>query len=119
MIGWKRIMDQRFTQVRALTNTQMKWDGWIQTITTAVTMPNFTEFGWGLTQAPSELTKEIQQGIHDGLAVGYTDDRNRHAAGGRLGGVRSEGKIDVIDGPLQPWFIDRPDLTKKVRVFCC
>ena len=92
-------MDQRFTQVQALTDTQMKWDGWIQTITTAVTMPNFTEFGWGLTQAPSELTHQIKSEIHEALEAGD---------------VRSEGHIDVIAGPLDPWFIDRPELTKLV-----
>mmetsp|Transcript_24209 Transcript_24209/g.57271 ORF Transcript_24209/g.57271 Transcript_24209/m.57271 type:complete len:391 (-) Transcript_24209:2842-4014(-) len=101
--GWKQIIDQRFAQVCALKDTQMKWDGWIQTITTAVTMPNFTEFGWGLTQAPRDLTEEIQKGIADGLANGFNKPR----------GFRSEGKIDVIDGPLPPWFISRPDLTKK------
>ena len=67
-------------------------------------MPNFTEFGWGLTQAPRDLTEEIQNGIADGLANGFNKPR----------GVRSEGRVDVIDGPLPPWFIDRPDLTKKV-----
>ena len=61
--GWKRLMDQRYTQVQALTNIQMKWDGWIQTNSAAVTVPNFTEYGWGLTQAPHELTEDIRQAI--------------------------------------------------------
>jgi hypothetical protein len=94
--GWTRLMDQRYTQVRALTDMQMKWDGWIQTNSAAVTVPNFTEFGWGLTQAPASLTQDIRQAIFDGLPT-----------------ARSEGKIDVIAGPQEPLFIDRPDLTQR------
>jgi hypothetical protein len=94
--GWHRLMDQRFAQVRALESSQNKWDGWIQTLSSALTMPNFTEYGWGLTHASERLTEEIRQGIYDGLP-----------------NARTEGNIDVIDGPA-PLFIDRPDLTKKV-----
>ncbi|KAL3917064.1 MAG: hypothetical protein SGILL_004888 [Bacillariaceae sp.] len=94
--GWTRLMDQRYAQVRALESAQMKWDGWIQTNSAAVTVPNFTEFGWGLTQAPSALTEDIREAIYEGLPT-----------------ARSEGKIDVIAGPLEPLFIDRKDLTKR------
>eukprot|EP00531_Pseudo-nitzschia_arenysensis_P015241 CAMPEP_0116137794 /NCGR_PEP_ID=MMETSP0329-20121206/12432_1 /TAXON_ID=697910 /ORGANISM="Pseudo-nitzschia arenysensis, Strain B593" /LENGTH=359 /DNA_ID=CAMNT_0003632721 /DNA_START=43 /DNA_END=1122 /DNA_ORIENTATION=- len=94
--GWRKIMDRRFDQVRALRNSQMKWDGWIQTANSAVIVPNFTEFGWGLTQAPDLLTLDIQQAIYDGLP-----------------NARSEGLIDVIDGPTAPLFIERPDLNKR------
>jgi len=94
--GWTRLMDQRFAQIRALTDAQMKWDGWTQTISSALTVPNFTEYGWGLTQGPPTLTADIRKAIYDGLP-----------------NARSEGKIDVIDGPLEPLFIDRPDLTKR------
>jgi hypothetical protein len=76
----------------------MKWDGWIQTINSALTMPNFTEYGWGLTQGPASLTEDIRQAIYEGLPT-----------------ARTEGKIDVIAGP-PPLFIDRPDLTSRVRL---
>lgn len=94
--GWRKLMDERFDQVRALTDSQMKWDGWIQTANAAVTAPNFTEFGWGLTQAPDLLTMDIQQAIYDGLP---------HA--------RTEGLINVIAGPKAPLFIDRPELNRR------
>jgi hypothetical protein len=94
--GWHRLMDQRFAQVQSLDNTQQKWDGFIQTLSSALTVPNFTEYGWGLTHASEILTQEIRQGIFDGLP-----------------NARTEGNIDVIDGP-KPLFIDRPDLTAKV-----
>ena len=92
--GWRRLMDQRFDQIRALTSVQMKWDGWIQTANAAVIAPNFTEFGWGLTQGPDLLTMDIRQAIYEGLP-----------------NARTEG--DVIDGPTEPLFIDRPDLNSR------
>jgi len=94
--GFRKLMDQRFAQIRSLTNTQQKWDGWIQTINAAVSTPNFTEYGWGLTQAPDLLTFDIRQAIYEGLPAAH-----------------SEGEVDVIDGPQQPLFIDRPDLTSR------
>ena len=94
--GWRKQMDKRFDQVRALEDSQMKWDGWIQTTNSAVIVPNFTEFGWGLTQAPDLLTMDIRQEIYDGLP-----------------NARSEGVIDVIAGPQEPLFIDRPELNKR------
>ena len=94
--GWKKQMDKRFEQIRALEDTQMKWDGWIQAANSAVIVPNFTEYGWGLTQAPDLLTMDIRQAIYEGLPT-----------------ARSEGNIDVIAGPQEPLFIDRPDLNQR------
>ena len=98
--GWSRLMDQRISQVMANRELQEKWDGFIQTLSSAITVPNYTEFGWGLTHAPEELTQTIQQAIREGLPT-----------------ARSEGKIDVITGPNIPLFIDRPDLTARVSVW--
>jgi hypothetical protein len=95
--GWSRLMHQRVTQVQALTDHQQKFDGWIQTMSSALTVPNHTEFGWGLTQAPASLTEDLRQAIFDGLAE-----------------ARSEGTVDVIDAPQPPLFIDRWDLTQRV-----
>jgi hypothetical protein len=92
--GWKRILTQRFSQIRALEDNQMKWDGFIQSLSASM-MKNYTETGWGLTRAPEDLTEEIRQAILDGLPK-----------------ARLEGAISAIDGPI-PRFIDRPDLTAK------
>lgn len=61
--------------------------------------PNFTELGFGMTRAPESLMEDLRNAIRDGLANGE---------------ARLEGKVDVIDGPQQPLFIDRPDLTERV-----
>ena len=93
--AWKNILLQRLSQVQALTDNQMKWDGLIQTVTAAL-MKNYTEFGWGLTRGPEQLTHDIREAIFEGLPTAVP-----------------EGDIDVIDGPI-PLFIDRPDLTARV-----
>jgi hypothetical protein len=95
--GWARLMTQRFQQIQSLKDTQQKWDGFVQVMSAALTTPNFTEYGWGLTHAPAALTEELREAIYQGLP-----------------GARLERKIDVIDAALQPLFIDRPDLTHKV-----
>lgn len=95
--GWNRLMQQRVSQVMANRELQEKWDGFIQTLSSAITVPNYTEFGWGLTHAPEQLTQELRTAIYKGLPT-----------------ARTEGKIDVITGPNIPLFIDRPDLTNRV-----
>lgn len=95
--GWASIMDQRFRQIQSMNDTQWKWDGFIQTMSAALTTPNFTEYGWGLTHAPEELTEELRAAIYEGLPT-----------------AKPERRVDVIDAALQPLFIHRPKLTKKV-----
>ena len=61
--------------------------------------PNFTELGFGLTRAPAPLVQELRDAIKTGLANGE---------------ARLEGKVEVIDSPEEPLFIDRPDLMDRV-----
>jgi len=94
--GWKDLMKRRFEQVIANPRPQERWDGWLVTMASAKTVPNFTEFGWGLTQGPVDLTKELRAAVYDGLPT-----------------ARGEGHIDIIEGPM-PLFIDREDLMEKI-----
>ena len=97
--GWKRINDRRFAQVSQLSNDKYsKYNGYLETSRSAITTPNFTENGWGLTRAPDDLFQALRKGVIDGF-------RNK----------RLEHKVRVIDGP-QSWFIDRPDLTERVSL---
>jgi hypothetical protein len=95
--GWSNLMKRRISQVQAIQDPQQKYDGWIETLAMALTTPNFTEFGWGLTQGPPALTEELRTAVYEGLP-----------------NVRSEGRMLEIDGPNPPDFLDRPDLTQKV-----
>ncbi|CAJ1957016.1 unnamed protein product [Cylindrotheca closterium] len=94
--GWKELMKRRFEQVIANTEPQERWDGWLQTIASAKTVPNFTEFGWGLTHGPEQLTLELVDAVYKGIPT-----------------ARGEGQLDILDGPM-PLFIDREDLMHKV-----
>ena len=93
--GWRKLSERRINQVRYIKSDADKYDAWIQTMASAVSQPNFTEFGWALTRAPQNLTDTLRQAVHDGLPT-----------------ARSEGYIDVING-LTPIFIDRPELMKR------
>jgi hypothetical protein len=92
-------MEHRLRQVQEIDNQRERYEGFIQTLNAAIVAPNFTQYGWGLAKAPDELMEALRKGIRDGVAQGKQ---------------REEGSIEVIDGELTPWFIDRPDLTKRV-----
>jgi hypothetical protein len=78
-------------------SSSARWDGWMQALSSAFMIPNQTAHGFGLARCPEELLAALQKGIKDGLPT-----------------ARSEGKVDVINGPNQPLFINRRDLTQRV-----
>jgi hypothetical protein len=96
-LGWKSIMEERFHQVEEIQSSGARYEAYIQTIHSAFLVPNFTEHGFGLARCPDDLTEALRQGIRDGLPT-----------------ARFEKGVDVIDGPNQPLFVDRPDLTQRV-----
>jgi hypothetical protein len=52
-----------------------------------------------MTKAPEPLMQDLRDAIRDGIAQGK---------------ARIEAKVEVIDAPENPLFIDRPDLTARV-----
>jgi hypothetical protein len=95
--GWRDLMSKRLEQVAELDDLDQRYEGFYQTIHSALLVPNFTEYGFGLAKCPDALLADLQMAIHEGLP---------HA-------VYEEGE-NVIEGPEQPWFISRPDLTHRV-----
>lgn len=95
--GWKSLMEERFGQISELDSSQDRYEAHLQMAHSALLVPNFTEYGFGLGRCPDSLLQALQDGIHDGLSTaGY------------------ETKPEVIDAPQQPLFINRPDLTERV-----
>lgn len=97
--GWRELMEERFAEISEMEHSGDRYEGYLQTVTSALLAPNFTELGFGLAKAPDELMATVRKGIRDGLADGK---------------ARSEGPVDVIEGPEHALFIDRPDLTKRI-----
>mmetsp|Transcript_28874 Transcript_28874/g.52229 ORF Transcript_28874/g.52229 Transcript_28874/m.52229 type:complete len:344 (+) Transcript_28874:17-1048(+) len=95
--GWRRIIDRRFQQIEAMEGGGQRYEGYMQTMSSALTVPNFTENGWGLTRVNNDLLEALQKGIRDGLP-----------------NASHESRIEVIEGDEPPLFINRPDLTKRV-----
>lgn len=71
--------------------------GYLQIMTSAYLVPNFTEHGFGLARCPSELLQVLQQGIRDGLDT-----------------AGEEPPIYTIEAPQPPLLIQREDLTQRV-----
>jgi len=95
--GWRKLYEHRFRQVSEIEDSNKRYEGYLQSIQAAVVAPNFTEYGFGLARAPDDLMQALRDGIQDGVKAG----------------PRLESAVEVIEG-LQPWFIDRPDLTQRV-----
>lgn len=91
-------MEHRLRQVAEIDTERERYEGFIQTLNAAVVAPNFTEYGWGLARAPDDLMEALRQGIREGVEKG----------------PKEEAVIQEIVGDHPPWFIDRPDLTKRV-----
>lgn len=94
--GWRNLMEQRYEQVMAMEESGDRYSGFMTMASSALTAPNFTEYGFGLARAPPGLVEALRQGIYDGLPT-----------------AREEHDIPVILGE-RPLFVDRPDLTSRV-----
>jgi len=91
-------MTERFEQIREMDDIHERYPAYYMMMPAALTVPNYTEFGFALTKAPDNLLTTLQRAIRDGLP-----DATR------------EKHIDVIlGGDNPPLFVKRPDLTKRV-----
>jgi hypothetical protein len=96
--GWNRLMAHRLRQAEEIEGRSERFEAYAQTLSAAMIQPNFSEYGFGLARAPDDLMEVLRQGIRDGLAAGPS----------------LEKEIPAIVGE-RPWWIDRPDLTHRVR----
>jgi hypothetical protein len=91
-------MQHRFRQAAEIEDRDDRYEAFVQTGNMALVAPNYTEYGFGLVRAPQDLMVDLRQAIHDGIAAG----------------PRVERFIDVIETEEPSWFIDRPDLLKRI-----
>eukprot|EP00539_Tryblionella_compressa_P010447 CAMPEP_0178795572 /NCGR_PEP_ID=MMETSP0745-20121128/10191_1 /TAXON_ID=913974 /ORGANISM="Nitzschia punctata, Strain CCMP561" /LENGTH=403 /DNA_ID=CAMNT_0020453961 /DNA_START=5 /DNA_END=1216 /DNA_ORIENTATION=+ len=95
--GWRKLFEHRLRQVAEIDDRADRFEGYAQTLSASVVQPNYTEWGFGLARAPESLMEDLRGGIREGVEQG----------------PRLEKYINAITEP-RPWFIDRPDLTKRV-----
>lgn len=95
--GWKKLFEHRLRQVAEIEDRTDRFEGFAQTLSAGVLQKNYTEHGFGLARAPESLMVDLRRAIKEGVAKG----------------PRLESHINAITEP-RPWFIDRPDLTRRV-----
>mmetsp|Transcript_11 Transcript_11/g.10 ORF Transcript_11/g.10 Transcript_11/m.10 type:complete len:396 (-) Transcript_11:70-1257(-) len=95
--GWTNLFQHRLRQVAEIEDRGDRFEGFAQVLSAGVLQQNFTEHGFGLARAPESLMFDLRKGVNDGVKEG----------------PRLENYINAITEP-RPWFIDRPDLTKRV-----
>lgn len=76
--GWNRRIRRRIRQVEAMEtdNRIEKYDAWVSVMEQALVVPNFTQYGWAVSKAPTELVQELQTALQAGFesAVVEGDD---------------------------------------------
>ena len=65
--GWKAIHERRLAQIARITDDEAKYNGYMSAVHSALISPNFTEYGWGLTRAPPDLTDALLQNLMRGI----------------------------------------------------
>lgn len=96
--GWRRLMERRIQQLEQMEgDDEYRYKGWIPTMASALTVPNFTEHGWGLTRAPADLVKKLRDSLYNGFANAY-----------------EEYHTNIIEADGLPLFIDQPELNVEV-----
>ena len=95
--GWKDLMEHRLRQIEEIDDFQARYEGYIQTLGSAIHAPNFTQYGWGLARAPDDLMEALRKGIRDGVAAG----------------PRLEDVVEVIEGDQPVSFVSFCDF-----IFC-
>ena len=95
--GWQNLMMTRLRQIEELEDPNERYEGFFQTLHSAFNVPNFTEYGFGLAKCPEDLLRDLQTAILEGMDTAAYEDEDI-----------------IIEGPEQPWFIDRPDLLDRV-----
>ena len=96
--GWRKLYEHRFRQIAEIEDVDRRYEGYLQSVNSAIVADNFTRYGFGLARAPDDLMEALRAGIRKGVEKGPGE----------------EPEIEVIEGGLRPWFINRPDLTKRV-----
>jgi hypothetical protein len=97
--GWRKLTLERLRQVAEIDDLDRRYEGYMQTVMSGFVVQNFTEFGFGLARGPEQLSSDLRDAIRGGLERGE---------------ARLEHEVEVIEGP-RCLFIDRPDLTQRVR----
>jgi hypothetical protein len=94
-------MFRRLAQVERIKNSVDRYNGFYTTMSSAITCPNYTASGWGLTRVPPELLLELQESLELGLANAAT-----------LQEEPFDPSIVVED--QRPYLIQQPDLNARI-----
>ena len=107
-------MRRRFAQAEQIYNPNLsdhennidRFIAYCETMNQAMLSQNFTQYGWGLTRAPTELVDYLKQNLHDGL------DKAKEEV--ELDIISSGGSDDDSPYFQRPLFIHQDSLNQLV-----
>lgn len=65
--GWRAVHQRRLNQTALIEDSDSKYNAYLSVVNSALLLPNFTEFGWGLTKAPKPLVDALLENLMNGL----------------------------------------------------
>ena len=99
---YRHLIEKRAIHLAEIPDAQQRWDGWLN-VAKQLIVPNFTETGFRITQAPKELHKKLYDRLHS------------HLKGDWENTVRPEGSRPLeILGPNQPLFYENQALNNEI-----
>ena len=99
--GWRNINERRFRQIALNPDPEDSYDGLQFVVHSALTSPNFTEHGWGLSRAPKHILDVLQEYLQEGL-----EEMKEYPV--------YEQDTDVDNDRKQPYFIDIQDIADAI-----
>jgi hypothetical protein len=98
--GWKQLNKRRFKQLEYLEdNNRKRYEGYMQSVYSALISKNFTEYGWGVTRAPQAVIDKLKKRLNDGMKNDKYD---------------FEHETDVIETESRPLFFRDQVMNREI-----
>jgi hypothetical protein len=83
--GWDALLRRRIRQIEAMQGpAQERYDAWLIAMFSGLVAPNFTQFGWAVTKAPTGLLHEMQEALHEGFDAAVPESHDPAIVGDPL-----------------------------------
>ena len=93
--GWQRLHERRFRQLDRLTRHDNAFNGYMMAVASGLVLPNFTEYGFAIDEAPLDLWQELKRELTDAVAT----NRTKHHP------IPLETNEPAIETDLRPLFL--------------
>lgn len=100
--GWRKIFQRRYNQIDMLSLEENSYNGYMSAVYAGMFAPNHTEYGYGLTKAPSNIVRKIKESFMAGRAhAGFEEEESAIDVPSRFVPLSENLKEEAL-GALKP-----------------